>query len=220
MLRTIILLFAFLSSTGQADTTVELNLGYTGLDLNGLNNYIIKGGMGEFRSALGADTDNMIYGVQAWTNIKSFSIGADFNYLAEETAKTVASQDRRAAISGWWFNFQAGIDRRSDLFGITAMATLGTGKLNLTLAESQFTESLTSEFAKAYLESKPTGEVGIKLSPYAHIGDENALVTGFTFGYIASFTKSKWQHEGDEINELPEIGIDAFYISWNIGASF
>ncbi len=220
MLRTIILFLAFLSSTGQADTTVALNLGYTGLDLNGLNNYVIKGGMGEFKSALGADTDNMIYGIQAWTNIKNFSVGADFNYIAEETAKTVASEDKRASISGWWFNFQAGIDRRNDLFGFTAMATLGTGKLKLLLAESDFTESLTNEFSKAYLESRPTGEVGVKLNPYVHFGDENSLVTGLTFGYVASFTKSKWQHEGDDINELPEIGIDAFYISWNIGASF
>lgn len=220
MLRTMILLLAFISSSGRAETSVALNLGYTGLDLNGLNNYIIKGGMGEFKSALGADTDNMIYGIQAWTKIKQFAIGADFNYIAEETAKTVASEDRRASISGWWFNFQAGIDRRNDLFGFAAMATLGTGKLNLTLAQSQFTESVTGEFSKAYLNSNPTGEIGIKLNPYAHFGDENSLITGFTFGYIASFTKSKWQHEGDAINELPEIGIDSLYISWNIGASF
>ena len=220
MLRILIIISAFLSSPIFAYTTVALNLGYTGLDLNGLENYTVKAGMGEFRSALGADTDNMVYGAQVFTNIKSFSLGVDFNYMAEETAKTVASQNRRAAIGGWWFNFQGGIDRRSALLGFSAMATLGTGKLNLTLGQTEFTQTITGEFTKARLNSNPTGQVGIKLNPYLHFGQDSSVITGFTFGYIASFTKSKWQFEGDEINELPEIGIDGFYISWNIGASF
>ena len=91
MLRILIIISAFLSSPIFAYTTVALNLGYTGLDLNGLENYTVKAGMGEFRSALGADTDNMVYGAQVFTNIKEFFFEVDFNYMAEETAKTIAS---------------------------------------------------------------------------------------------------------------------------------
>ena len=107
-----------------------------------------------------------------------------------------------------------------DHFRANGYHTLGTGKLNLTLGQTEFTQTITGEFTKARLNSNPTGQVGIKLNPYLHFGQDSSVITGFTFGYIASFTKSKWQFEGDEINELPEIGIDGFYISWNIGASF
>ena len=137
---------------------------------NDASNNMFEGLSGETFDMSGINMEDMPNPEEMQDHINGLlggKLGRLAHEIAEETAKTVASEDRRASISGWWFNFQAGIDRRNDLFGFAAMATLGTGKLNLTLAQSQFTESVTGEFSKAYLNSNPTGEIGIKLNPYA-----------------------------------------------------
>ena len=158
MIRFLLFAFLSLSTIAEANVTITANVGMAGLDLNGLNTYLEKGDMGQFTSVLGGDTDNTIYGLDLLVDVGKFAMGGQFLKIAEEKANGSSTDEHAARIDGWWLNYQLGIDRRSEIFGFSALATLGMGKLILDLAPTYYTQTLTGEYKQAELKSDLTGE--------------------------------------------------------------